>query len=154
MAFDMNAVAIALKDILTGDPLLAGWTVQRSEPPPERPERTPWLGIYKKTEGYAAHTISAGNRPWRVEASLDLVLMEGSLRSGEDADSRMEAAKKALFTVLEKRENLDIAGTVLMVGGWSVDYGYGYTEARVSDETRGHFYFVEATITLTLEARA
>jgi len=149
MAYDLDAAISKLKEILEQDPLLEGWVISRSEPIPEIPQRVPWLGIYKRSEEYSPNTIAAGNRPWRVPFSIDLVLLECSIRGGEEADQRLEAAKKALFTVLEKRENLNLQGVALLPLGWSVEYSYGS-----SDEGAERFYSVEAAITMNLEARA
>lgn len=143
MAFDAHAMTVALEEILKADERLAHFIVVRSEPIDEQPEGAPVVGIYKARESYQAHTIAAGQNPWRVEGTPELILMTASLKSGGDADRRMEAAKLLLFTVLS--ENLTVGGTVNMLNGWDVEYEYGQ---------EGGVYFVGVTITLQVEARA
>jgi hypothetical protein len=143
MAFNFNTMAKTLESILKDDERLAGFTVQRSEPPNETADRTPWIGIYKASESYEPHTIAAGQMPWKVMPGLILVLQCASLKSGSDADERLENAKRLLFEVLE--DNLTIGGTVHMVNGWDVEYEYGGGVGG---------YFVSATINLQGEIRA
>ena len=143
MAFDAHAMAEALEQILKDDARLEHFTVVRSEPIDEQPEGRPVLGIYKARESYTAHTIAAGQNPWAVEGAPELVLLTASLKSGADADERLEAAKALLFSVLS--DNLTLGGTVDMLNGWDAEYEYGQ---------EGGLYFVGVTITLQVEARA
>jgi hypothetical protein len=145
MAFDAQAMTEAIEDILKNDPRIttAQFLVVRSEPIDEQPEGRPVVGIYKSRESYEPHTIAAGQQPWRITGTPELVLLTSSLKSGADADSRFEEAKKLLFTVLG--ENLTLGGTVAMLNGWEMEYEYG--------KDGGH-YFVGGTITLHVEARA
>lgn len=151
MSFDGVRAANALARTLRLWPEInaAQAIIQVGEALNDDAKRCPWIGIHFGAQEHVPYYLSAGTRPWKVDAQLTVYLQTVSRRSGEDAQAAVvELAKEVKRAVGANLTLADEHGSaVKFVRGISDQPGYPL------DATDG-IYFRTWIMTLNLEARA
>ncbi len=94
--------------------------VERSEPPNQNSNRTPWIGLYRSGVTTVPRTIGvrSGYRQQRV--SLIILVQDGSFVSGEDCEEKLEYMVQQVTSALLSDESL--GGTVDVLEDLQVVY--------------------------------
>ena len=103
---------------------------------------TPWIGIYRGAVNYEPRTLGRGLSTYEAYPSVRIIVQETSMDSGEDCENLLEGRVKSVLDAV--LADPTIGGTVDMVTGFGVEYGYVETD-------RETLYFQSAIITISLE---
>lgn len=123
-----------------------GYTITRNELRNSDPSKAAkygkgWIGIYRGPVDVAPYAL--GNRIWLYQVKPQVEIQAVSMKSGADAEDKLQAAEKEILTVLAA--NMTLAGTVAMITGFNITYEYN-ADVQV--------WFHSAIITITAEVRA
>ncbi len=99
-----------------------------------------WIGIYRGSIVY--DTVSTGASPWLAEVDIKVEVQVASIKSGDDAEDRLQDAEQAVMNVLN--DNKTLSGTVTMTVGYTIDYEYNADNA---------IYWHASIITLKTQVR-
>jgi hypothetical protein len=132
-------VTKGIEDIL--NQRLSGYVITRNDRKNADPNRCPWIGIYRGSLVYEAHTI--GGRPWKASPSPQINIQVASTLSGDDAEDRLQEAEKEVIEALETDRTL--GSTVSMILGYNINYEYSQTD---------EIYYHGCTITIRTETRS
>ena len=140
---DVSKITKAVQEMLVAG--LGGYTITRNELRNEDPsiaaEGKGWIGVYRGSQKLSPQTT--GNRPWGGEVEVVVEVQTASMRSGAEAEERLQAAEKEVMDVLEADKKLK--ATVDMTMGYDVRY-----EINADTQT----YFQAAIITVKALVRA
>ena len=112
-----SAVETLLNDNTTGTYLVER-NYERNGDPNKAMVNNGWIGIYRDSLTYGAHTT--GSSPWLVDVAVRVEIQIASMLSSEDCEDKMEDAVNDVLTVLNANRTLD--GTVLMTNGYDISY--------------------------------
>lgn len=139
---DISTITKAVEAMLISG--LDGYVITRNELRNEDPNvaagNKGWVGIYRGGQKLSPRTT--GNMPWGGEVEIVVEVQTASMRSGAEAEERLQAAEKEVMDVLEADKKL--GGTVDMTMGYEVRY-----EVNADTQT----YFQAAIITVKAEVR-
>ena len=144
MSINMTNITEAMRAQLQADATIAGFLVvdvERGTVINEDPNRTPWLGVYRGKQEYVPRTLGSMNN-WEVTPTIRLVLREASAEHATAVEDQMESHVQAVINAVLTDET--IGGTVDMVTGFTVEYGY-------SEDDRSMMYFQTAIIEVSVE---
>ena len=142
---------INMKDITSGAKSLLAknltdYTIVRNEQrnldPNIAADGKGWIGVYRGRIEYSTHTVGGVN-PYLAEIEIVIEIQVASMKSGEDAEDRLQDAEEEVMDVLNA--NKQLGGVVSQNNGYSIEYEFN------SDETIWHH---AAIITGTYEVRA
>lgn len=123
---------------------LSGYTItrnaERNVDPDIAARGKGWIGIYRGPLNYESHTI--GTTPWMAEINIKVEIQVASMKSGDDAEDKLQDAEKEIIDVLTANKKLN--NTVDMTNGYEIDYEYNADE---------QIYHHAAIITIKAEAR-
>ena len=126
------------------------YTIERNPVRPAEPSRIirdgkkGWIGIYRGSLKYDAHTVSA--TPWLVTISFTIEIQVASFASAEDAEDRLCDAEKEIIDILEAdRRSGKLGGYVHNIVGYEINY-----DVNEDEQT----YYQAAIITINAEVRA
>lgn len=114
---------------------------RRNSDPAKIGNKRGWIGIYRGSVQYVPHTTGA--TPWMCLLRPVVEVQAVSMRSGEEAEDKLQDAEKAVLDVLTANKNLN--GKVGMTNGYELDYEFNEEEK---------VWFHAVLITLILEVRA
>ena len=110
----------------------------------QRDGKKAWLGIYRNSLSYEAHTTGA--TPWLVEVRFVVEIQTASLISADDCEDKLCDAEKEIIDVLEAdRKSGKLSGTVHNIVGYDIAY-----ELNEDEKT----YYQAALITVIAQVRA
>ena len=119
-------VTKAVESILKGG--LSNYMIKRNPErnvdPSKAAKGNGWIGIYRGPLTYDAHTT--GSTPWLVGLNVRVEIQVASMKSGEDAEDKLQKAEEEVLTVLTN--NKDLNGTVNQTLGYDVDYDFNEDE--------------------------
>jgi hypothetical protein len=140
---DLSKITKAVQEMLSGG--LSGYTIVRNEPRNEDANIAAsgkgWVGIYRGSNSYNPRTT--GDRPWGAVVEVVVEVQTASMRSGEDAEDRLQAAEQEVMGVLNADKKLK--GTVDMTVGYEIAY-----DINASSQ----MYYQAAIITVKAEVRS
>jgi hypothetical protein len=103
-----------------------------------------WIGIYRGPVEIQPNAL--GGRIWIYTVKPQIEIQVASMKSGAEAEDRLQAAEKEILNVLNLNDiTRRLNGTVGMSMGYSITYEYN-SESQV--------WFHSAIITITAEVRA
>ena len=141
---NMKDITGAVKSILEQN--LQGYTIvrnaQRNMDPNIAAKNNGWIGVYRGSLDYSPHTCG-GNNPYMAEIEVVIEVQAASMKSGADAEDRLQDAEEAVMDVLNDNKKLN--GTVNQNMGYGIEYEFN------ADETIWHH---AAIITARYEVRA
>ncbi len=141
---------INFKDITQGvekllNDNLNGYTIVRNEErnvdPSLAAKNKGWIGIYRGPLEY--ETTRIGSIPYTVLIDIVVEVQVADMKSGADAENKLQDAELEILTVLNSDKKL--SKTVEMTHGYSIEYEYNADE---------QIYFHSALITIHAEKRA
>jgi len=143
---DFSKVNTAIQSILDNDPairaILGSRKVVRDEYINNKPDRTPWVGVYKGEVISSPRTL--GHNNWEEFPSVRIVAQTTNSRSGQECGDALEALILAIKDAM--RNDLTLNNTVDMINGDKVEYGFITTDQE-------SLHFQSAIITFDLEAK-
>jgi len=108
------------------------------------PEFAPWVGIYRGSLDYDTATLGYGLNSWKALFEIKIIVQASSIKSGEQAEERLENYIKDVLDVIMVDKTL--GGSVSMINSASVEYSYNEVESE-------SLYFQNAEITIGTEVR-
>lgn len=133
----------AIQALLESDPGVQGFLnrpIERESVVNFDPNQTPWIGVYKGAVNYSPRTI--GYNSFEAEVLPRIIVQAASLRDGDDCSTRLDEYVQLVLDAI--RADRTLGGTVDMITGYNVEYGYTETE-------RTSVAFQSAIITITAE---
>lgn len=124
---------INFKDITQGvekllNDNLQGYTIVRNEErnvaPSIATQGKGWIGIYRGSLEY--ETARIGNVPWSVFIDIIVEVQVADMRSGADAEDKLQDAELEVLNVLVSDKKLN--ATVEQTHGYSIEYEYNADE--------------------------
>lgn len=140
---------------LDSELLADGVKVIRGEYINNLPERCPWIGVYRTDATYTPRSMGRHDGSWEVDLVMRLVLQASSLKSGGQAEDRLEDLIQKTVSALWASPTLKGAAQtggrskykVEHIVGFKVEYSYKETDSKT-------LYFQEAMLTINAKARA
>jgi hypothetical protein len=124
---------------------LSGYTITRNDKRLDNPsvaaKNKGWIGIYRGPVNYDAYAIGA--RVWICTARPIVEVQAVSMKSGADAEDKLESAVDEVMECLNSNRTLN--STVLMSMGYEIRYEFN-ADTDV--------WYHSAIITITAEVRA
>jgi hypothetical protein len=140
---DLSKITKAVQEMLESS--LVGYVIVRNEPRNEDPNVAAsgkgWIGIYRGSNNYSPRTT--GSRPWGAVVEVIVEVQTASMRSGEEAEDRLQAAEQEVMNVLDADKKLK--ETVDMTVGYEINY-----DINASSQ----MYYQAAIITVKAEVRS
>lgn len=139
---NLSTITAGIETILNAN--LSGYTIERNPrrnvDPNLAAKGKGWIGIYRGMLSYMPHTTGA--TPWLATIAARVEIQVASMRSGEDAEDKLQEAETEVMEVLA--DNLTLNGTVNMTMGYEITYE--------TNEDEQVFYHA-ALITIKAEVR-
>ena len=85
-------------------------------------DRTPWIGIYKGSVGYAPRTLGAHAASWQAAPQPRVIVQAGGLQGGAETEILLEDLIRDVMRVVF--DSLTLNDTVDMVTGVNVEYRF------------------------------
>lgn len=141
---NQSDITQAIETILRAS--LTGYIITRNEPINSDPDiarlvTNGWIGIYRGSEDYSAYCT--GDAPWLIEVSPRIVTQAVSLKSGADAEDKLQSYVAAILDVLNANRRLN--NTIGNSTGYAITYQFNDSN---------QVYFHQATIILKGQVRA
>ncbi len=107
----------------------------------EKPDRAPWIGIYRSKLNHDPRTLGSMNN-WESTGQIRIAVQQVDMKSGMDCEDRLEALVQDVLNAIIA--DTTIGGTVDMVNKFAIDYRY-------LESDRKTLYFQMAIITMDFE---
>lgn len=141
---NMSDITKAVVALIEGSPSATEYLVKRGDYINDDPHETPWVGVYRSKLGLTPLTIGRGSKKWNGDVSILVIAQQASMKSGDEAEDRLEAMQKIILEIIDADPTL--GGTVQTVVGYDIEYTYKENE-------RESIYFHEALITISARAK-
>lgn len=139
---NLATITAAVKTLL--DDGLDGYNINRNaarNTDPQVAARTNgWINVQRGSLNYRPH--STGSQPWLAQIGIRVEVQVASIKSGEDAEDKLQTAEKAVMDVLNGDRKL--GSTVDQVTGYDITYEFN---------DAGQVYHHAAVITINAEVR-